>query len=84
MIDGYKTVNQVAEEWGVNPRTIQAMCSDGKIEGATKFGNVWAIPADAVRPADHRVNKGAYRGWRKKYTTKELPANELSKQITRE
>ena len=46
MIEGYKTVNELAEEWGVNPRTIQTMCSDGRIPGAVIIaGN----PARIVR-----------------------------------
>lgn len=38
MIENYITVNALAEKWGLNPRTIQTMCADGKIEGAVKFG----------------------------------------------
>lgn len=69
MIEGYKTVNQLAEEWGVNPRTIQTMCSDGRIRGAVKFGRDWAVPADAERPTDKRVVSGEYKNWRKKQQT---------------
>ena len=47
MIDGYVTVTEMANKWGLKPRTVQIMCSDGKISGVTKFGRSWAIPADA-------------------------------------
>jgi len=66
MIEGYKTVNELAVEWGVNPRTIQTMCSDGRIQGAVKFGRDWAVPANVERPIDKRVVSGEYKDWRKK------------------
>ena len=66
MIEGYKTVNELAVEWGVNPRTIQTMCTDGRIKGAVKFGRDWAVPADVERPTDRRIVSGKYRDWRKK------------------
>lgn len=66
MIDGYKTVNEIAEEWGIKPRTVQIMCSEGKIEGVTKFGRSWAIPINANRPLDGRETTGQYKNWRKK------------------
>ena len=68
MIEGYKTVNELAEEWGVNPRTIQTMCLDGRIQGAVKFGRDWAVPADTERPDDKRVVTGEFRNWRKKHS----------------
>lgn len=66
MIEGYKTVNEIAKEWGLKPRTIQIMCSDGRISGATKFGKAWAIPSDIQRPVDGRETTGQYKNWRKK------------------
>ncbi len=47
------------------------MCSDGLIPGASKFGNVWAIPEDAEKPVDHRVTNGEYINWRGKNNKKE-------------
>jgi DNA-binding CsgD family transcriptional regulator len=44
------TVRQAAEQWGLSPRTVQHLCTEGKIPGAQKFGNAWAIPADADKP----------------------------------
>lgn len=67
MIEGYVTVSELAEKWGIHPRTIQIMCSEGKLPGATKFGTVWAIPEGTEKPKDYRETTGAYKGWRKKY-----------------
>ena len=60
------TSREKAEQWGVSPRWMQTLCTNGKIEGAVKFGHVWAIPVDAVKPIDGRVTTGQYKDWRKK------------------
>lgn len=63
-MEGYSTVKEMAEKWGINPRTLQMMCAEGKILGASKFGVVWAIPANAERPNDGRIKSGKYKNWR--------------------
>lgn len=70
MIGGYLTVKDIAEKWGLAVRTVQILCAEGKIEDATKFGEMWAIPADAVKPTDGRVTTGEYKDWRKKHKRK--------------
>jgi hypothetical protein len=71
MIEGYSTVNDIARNWNLNPRTVQIMCAEGKIEGVTKFGNVWAIPSNAQKPTDNRIVSGKYKDWRKNLKKKE-------------
>ena len=63
MIAGYTTVKEKAKEQKLTVRTVQIMCADGKIIGATKFGNVWAIPVDVEKPTDNRVLSGEYKNW---------------------
>lgn len=65
-MDGYLTSKQVAEKWGITPRRVQIMCSEGLIPGASRFGKVWAIPNDAEKPNDGRITTGEYKNWRKK------------------
>lgn len=65
-MEGYMTIKEAAEVWGVTPRRIQVLCADGRIEGAMKFGRDWAIPKNAEKPVDKRVTTGEYRNWRKK------------------
>lgn len=65
MIEGYATVKEISKKWGLTPRTVQIMCVEGKIEGVTKFGNAWAIPANTVKPTDNRITSGEYINWRK-------------------
>ncbi len=67
MIEGYTTVKDISERWGVKPRTVQIMCSDGRIPGALKFGRDWAIPKGVSRPNDKRIVSGIYRNYRKNY-----------------
>ena len=49
-MNGYARAEEVAERWNVSERQIQVLCKAGKIDGAVKFGNTWAIPEDAVKP----------------------------------
>ena len=66
MIDGYMTINEVAEKWEVTPRRVRAMCLNGQISGAAKLGREWAIPTNAERPSDGRITTGEYRNLRNK------------------
>ncbi len=65
-MDEYMTIKETADIWDLTTRRVQKMCADGRIDGAKKFGNAWAIPRSAQRPSDARVTTGAYRNWRKK------------------
>jgi len=55
-----KTCKQLAAEWGLSERTINALCKAGKISGAIKVGRCWQIPDDAKKPVDGRVTSGKY------------------------
>lgn len=67
MINGYKTITEASKEWEITTRRVQILCSQGRIEGAAKFGRTWAIPIEAQKPKDERITSGKYKGWRKKY-----------------
>ena len=47
---GYVQPDDLTEKWNVSARQIQILCKAGKIGGAVKFGNTWAIPENAVKP----------------------------------
>ena len=49
-MNGYVRPEEIAERWNVSVRQIQILCKAGKIGGAVKFGTIWAIPEDAVKP----------------------------------
>ncbi len=50
----YLTIKETALRWGVSIRTVNALCSQGRVEGAHKFGSAWAIPENAEKPDDPR------------------------------
>lgn len=64
MIEGYRSIKETAELWGITPRRVQVLCSTGRIEGAAKLGREWAIPVNAEKPCDKRIITGEYKGWR--------------------
>ena len=68
-MNDYITARDVAEKWNMSVRNIQNLCAAGKLEGAVKFGNAWAIPEDAEKPQDGRIISGSYKNWRKKSNT---------------
>ncbi|MEE1009981.1 MAG: helix-turn-helix domain-containing protein [Agathobacter sp.] len=64
-MEEYITVQEAAEQWGLSVRRVQTLCNENRIEGAKKFGTIWAIPKDASRPKDGRLKSGKYTNWRK-------------------
>lgn len=40
----YMTIKETAEKWNLSVRRVQTICNEGMIDGAMKFGNIWAIP----------------------------------------
>ena len=59
-MNGYLKISEVAEKWGIKERRINTLCLEGRIEGAVKFGNTWAIPENAEKPKDGRIKSGKY------------------------
>jgi len=49
-MNGYITAEEIAVKWNVSLRQVQLLCKNGKIEGASKFGNTWAIPKNVEKP----------------------------------
>ena len=49
-MDNYVDAGELAKIWGISKRQVQYPCNNGRIEGAKKFGFVWAIPKDAKKP----------------------------------
>ena len=60
-MNGYVKAEVLAERWNVSVRQVQLLCQNGKIEGASKFGNAWAIPENTPKP----TRTGKYKPGRK-------------------
>ena len=53
-MDGYMTLREASEKWGITARMINYYCSSGRIKGAVKVSTLWLIPQDADKTADKR------------------------------
>ena len=51
----YRSVAQIAEQWGISDRRVRILCQQGKIDGVIRKGRTWLIPADAEKPIDGRT-----------------------------
>lgn len=57
-MEDYITPKEAAIRAGVTQAWIRALCAQGRIEGAKKWGRSWMIPAGAkVEMRQHRVTK---------------------------
>ncbi len=60
IMNGYLKIREAAEKWGISERRINELCLEGRLEGAVKFGNTWAIPDDLEKPDDARIKSEKY------------------------
>ncbi len=81
MARDYKTIRQVADEWGVTVRRVQMLCNDGKIPGAIKYGKSWILPTDVERPFDKRSMKGRKRNGALSEKAKSEAINQMNQQF---
>lgn len=61
----FLSVTEFCALYGKDPGNVRRLIKQGRIP-AQRIGNQWAIPADALPPADRRVKSGQYKNWRKK------------------
>lgn len=45
------TARQAAERWGVSPRYVQRLLTEGHVPDVKKYGRSWMIPTDAKKPS---------------------------------
>ncbi len=53
-VNGYITVQEAAEKWGVTPRQVQILCKGNRIVGATRISRIWIIPEEAEKPTNNK------------------------------
>lgn len=51
----YRSVSQIAVQWGISDRRVRVLCQEGKISGVIRKGRAWLIPANTERPVDGRT-----------------------------
>ena len=42
-MEGYMTIRETTEKWGVSTRRVTKLCHEGRIKGVVKFGVSFAI-----------------------------------------
>lgn len=56
-MNGYITVQEVAEKWGITERQVQILCKENRIVGATRLSRIWIIPENAEKPTNGRKSQ---------------------------
>lgn len=51
----WMTAKEAGTIWGISPRRTQILCEQGKVPGAQRLGNMWAIPKGTPKPLDGRT-----------------------------
>jgi len=41
------TAKEAAPKWNITVRRVQVLCEQGRIQGAMRLGNIWAIPKNS-------------------------------------
>lgn len=54
------TLKEASQKWGIGVRRINTLCSEGRIEGASRNGNMWIIHQNTEKPKDERIKSGKY------------------------
>ncbi len=54
-MNGYITVQEAAEKWGITPRQVQILCKNDRIKGASRISRIWIIPEHAQKPTKHKI-----------------------------
>jgi len=62
----YITAKEAAAKWGISQRRVQVLCEQDRVDGAKRLGWAWAIPEDASKPADARLNREKAKTIRRK------------------
>ena len=53
-MNGFITVQEAAQKWGVTPRQVQILCKEGRIVGAIRMSRIWIIPESAAKPTSDK------------------------------
>ena len=53
----FMTAKEAAKKWGITGRRVAVLCSENRIEGTERMGNMWLIPKTAQKPKDGRATR---------------------------
>ena len=60
-MNGYITVQEAAEKWGVTPRQVQILRNANRIAGAPRMSRIWITPENAEKPTNDKRGQGRER-----------------------
>ena len=66
-VNGYITVQEAAEKWGVTTRQVQILCKENRVAGASRMSRIWIIPENAEKPTSDKRGQGRERNDPSKY-----------------
>lgn len=67
-MNGYITVQEAAEKWGVTPRQVQILCKESRVIGAMRMSRIWIIPENAEKPTSNKRGQGGERNDHSKHS----------------
>lgn len=70
-MNGYITVQEVAEKWGVTPRQVQILCKENRVAGVKRMSRIWIIPEDAEKPTKDKRRQSGEKNASSKYHVSE-------------
>ncbi len=56
-MNGFITVQEASDKWGITPRQVQILCKENRIPGALRMSRIWIIPEDAEKPTKSSAKK---------------------------
>ncbi len=51
----YISAQEAATKWGISKRRVQVLCTEKRIDNVIRIGNMWAVPENAQKPLDGRM-----------------------------
>ena len=54
-MNGFITVQEAADKWGITSRQVQILCKNNRIDGATRMSRIWVIPENAKKPTKDKL-----------------------------
>ncbi len=79
----YVSVKQLASNLNVSTTRVRKLISEGRIKGAFKIGNVWAIPVIDGKPEATKGRRGPELSW-KKHRPKAVSKIHVNQQVIRD
>jgi hypothetical protein len=56
-MNGFMTVQETAEKWGITQRQVQILCKTGRVAGAIQISRIWLIPENSRKPTASRIER---------------------------